>query len=60
MTTVGVAGLGAALPAAPLAAAMGFSPLPLADYVYLGLTTVTYLVLVEAAKRLLVRRLALA
>ena len=60
VTTLGIAAVGAALPATPLAGVMGFSPLPLAYYGFLGLATVTYLVLVEAAKRRLVRRLALA
>jgi Mg2+-importing ATPase len=58
-TTIGISALGAVLPATPLAAMMGFSPLPPAYYGFLALATVTYLLLVEVAKRRLVQRLAL-
>jgi Mg2+-importing ATPase len=57
-TTLGIAALGAVLPATPLAAMIGFLPLPPAYYGFLALATVTYLLLVEVAKRRLVRRLA--
>ena len=60
MTTLGIVAIGATLPATPLAAMLGFTRLPLAFFSLLVPATVTYLLLVEAAKRQLVRRLALA
>jgi len=41
----------------PLAATLGFVPLPRAYFVFLGGVTMTYLVLVELVKRRLMRRL---
>jgi Mg2+-importing ATPase len=51
ITTIGVAALGALLPFTPLAAPLGFTPLPLAFYGILALMTSTYLLVVEAVKR---------
>jgi P-type Mg2+ transporter len=45
------------LPFSPLAATLGFVPLPGAYFVFLGGVTLTYLVLVEVVKRRLMRRL---
>jgi P-type Mg2+ transporter len=49
--------IGAILPFTPLAAAIGFVPLPGMYFVFLGGVTVTYLVLVEVVKRRLMREL---
>lgn len=56
MTTIGIVAIGAALPATPLATMLGFTPLPPMYYLFLGLATVTYLLLVEVAKRRLFRK----
>lgn len=45
------------LPYTPLAAILGFAPLPLSYFLFLGAATVTYLALVEMVKRRLMRRL---
>jgi Mg2+-importing ATPase len=46
------------LPVSPLAAPLGFVPLPAAYFVFLAVATATYLLLVEAVKRRLMARLA--
>ena len=57
VTTVLVVLIGVVLPFTPLAATLGFVPLPGAYFVFLGGVTVTYLVLVEVVKRRLMRKL---
>jgi Mg2+-importing ATPase len=57
VTTVLVVLIGVILPFTPLAATLGFVPLPGAYFVFLGVVTMTYLVLVEFVKRRLMRRL---
>jgi P-type Mg2+ transporter len=57
MTTVLVVLIGVMLPFTPLAATLGFVPLPGAYFAFLGGVTLTYLVLVEVVKRRLMRRL---
>jgi P-type Mg2+ transporter len=57
VTTVLVVLIGVMLPFTPLAATLGFVPLPGAYFVFLGGVTLTYLVLVEVVKRRLMRRL---
>jgi Mg2+-importing ATPase len=57
VTTALVALIGVILPFTPLAATLGFVPLPGAYFVFLGGATVTYLILVELVKRRLMRRL---
>jgi P-type Mg2+ transporter len=57
VTTIAVVFVGLLLPFSPLAAPLGFVPLPATYFLFLGLATGTYLVLVEIAKRVLVRRL---
>ena len=57
VTTVLVVLIGAILPFTPLAATLGFVPLPGTYFVFLGGVTVTYLVLVEVVKRRLMREL---
>jgi P-type Mg2+ transporter len=57
VTTALVALIGVILPFSPLAATLGFVPLPGAYFVFLGGVTVTYLVLVEVVKRRLMRKL---
>ena len=57
LTTVLVVLIGVILPFTPLAATLGFVPLPAAYFVFLGAVTMTYLVLVELVKRRLMRRL---
>jgi len=60
ITTVLMVAVGLALPFSPLAAPLGFVPLPASYFAFLGLATATYLVLVEFIKRRLLGRLALA
>ncbi|HXJ78705.1 MAG TPA: magnesium-translocating P-type ATPase [Candidatus Methylomirabilis sp.] len=57
VTTVLVVLIGLILPFTPLAATLGFVPLPGAYFVFLGGATITYLILVEVVKRRLMRRL---
>lgn len=56
--TVGVAAIGALLPLTPLGAFFGFVAPPLSFYLFLAAAVVTYLVLVEIAKRLFYRYVA--
>ncbi len=49
--------VGAMLPATPLAASLGFMALPLSYFAFLLPATIVYLLLVDAAKRRLARRL---
>lgn len=53
VTTLGIVLLGVLLPFTPLAAELGFTPLPPIYFAFLGGATLTYLLLVEMAKRLL-------
>jgi hypothetical protein len=46
-----VVAVGLALPWSPLAGVLGFTALPLPFFLFLGISTITYLLLVEAAKR---------
>jgi len=48
--------VGVILPYSPLAGLLGFRALPLTYFLFLGPLTATYLVLVEIAKRRLLRR----
>jgi len=56
VTTIGVVLVGLALPWSPLAARLGFVPLPAGFFAFLAGATLTYLAIVEAAKRRLFRR----
>jgi Mg2+-importing ATPase len=56
VTTLAVVVLGAALPFSPLAGLLGFVPLPAGFFAFLLVATLTYLALVEAVKRRLLRR----
>jgi Mg2+-importing ATPase len=56
-TTLAVVLFGIALPFTPLAALMGFEPLPAAFLLFILLSTGGYLLLVELVKRRLMRRL---
>ncbi len=51
VTTLLMVALGTALPYTPFARPLGFTPLPPLYFVFLALATVTYLALVEIAKR---------
>jgi len=51
ITTILIVIVGIALPFSPLASELGFTPLPLPYFVFLAISTVTYLALVEVAKR---------
>ncbi|MDE3170396.1 MAG: cation transporting ATPase C-terminal domain-containing protein, partial [Acidobacteriota bacterium] len=51
ITTVAVVVIGIVLPFSPLAAILGFTALPLPFFVFLAIATLTYLLLVEIAKR---------
>jgi Mg2+-importing ATPase len=55
VTILAVVALGLALPLTPLSARLGFTPLPPMFYAFLAVATLTYLWLVEIAKRLLMR-----
>ena len=55
-TTIAVVIAGVALPFSPLSAVLGFTPLPGPYFTFLAVSTVTYLFLVEIAKRQLFRR----
>jgi len=57
VTTLLIVLLGMALPFMPLAAVLGFAPLPIGYFGFLLLATATYLLLVEVVKRALMRRL---
>jgi Mg2+-importing ATPase len=57
-TTVAVVLVGTLLPFSPLAGPLGFAPLPAGFFLFLGVATVTYLLLVEVAKRRLLTPLA--
>lgn len=55
-TSLAVVAIGICLPFSPLAHMLGFTPLPLGYFVFLFGAIATYLLLVEAAKRRLLRR----
>jgi P-type Mg2+ transporter len=54
-TAVGVVLVGVLLPFTPLAAPLGFVPLPLSFFLFLAGATLTYLALVEVVKRRVLR-----
>ena len=58
ITTVLVVIIGVVLPFSPLAKLLGFTPLPPPFFAFLAISTITYLLLVEWAKRLLFSRVA--
>jgi Mg2+-importing ATPase len=51
VTTLAVVAVALTLPFTPMAAALGFVPLPAAFFAFLAVVTLTYLALVEAVKR---------
>ncbi|MBZ5525411.1 MAG: magnesium-translocating P-type ATPase [Acidobacteriia bacterium] len=51
ITTVGIVAIGIALPFTPFAGRLGFTPLPGIYFAFLTVATLTYLLLVEFAKR---------
>jgi Mg2+-importing ATPase len=55
-TVIGVAVLGLVIPMTPAAPLLGFVPLPAAYYAFVAAVTAVYLVVVEQAKRFLVRK----
>jgi Mg2+-importing ATPase len=55
-TCLGVVAIGLYLPFSPLARMLGFSPLPGSYFVFVAVATAVYLLLVEAAKRVLFRK----
>ena len=57
VTVLLVVAIGMLLPVTPLAAALGFTPLPLLYFLFLAGMVITYLLLVEVVKRWLMRRL---
>jgi Mg2+-importing ATPase len=59
VTTLAIVIIGVVLPATPLATVLGFTRLPVSYFAFLIPATLTYLVMVEVAKRELVRRLTL-
>ncbi|MGE5321253.1 MAG: hypothetical protein ACM3SW_00210, partial [Actinomycetota bacterium] len=56
-TTLAVVGVGVLFPFLPVGKEFGFTPLPGVYFVFLAVATATYLLLVEAAKRLLMPKL---
>jgi Mg2+-importing ATPase len=56
ITTLTVVLIGLLLPFSPLAATLGFTPLPALYFLFLAVMTVTYLMLVELVKRWLMKR----
>ena len=58
LTSLGIVGLAMILPFTPLAAMLGFTPLPLEFFGLLAGLMIVYLVLVEVVKRWFYRRLA--
>jgi Mg2+-importing ATPase len=56
ITTLTVVLVGIVLPFSPVASLLGFVPLPLDFFLFLALLTVTYLLVVQVAKRRLMRR----
>jgi Mg2+-importing ATPase len=56
MTTLAIVLIGIVLPYTPLARDLGFVPLPASYFVFLTIAAVTYLLLVEVGKRLLMKR----
>jgi P-type Mg2+ transporter len=59
VTTLVIVAIGAVLPATPLAMFLGFTRLPVSYFAFLIPAILTYLVMVDVAKRQLVRRLGL-
>jgi Mg2+-importing ATPase len=57
-TTILIVIVGIVLPFSPLAKLLGFTPLPAPFFAFLAISTITYLLLVEWAKRLLFSRVA--
>jgi Mg2+-importing ATPase len=55
-TTLGICMLGTLFPFLPFGAKLGFTPLPAIYFAFLAAATVTYLLLVEVGKRLLMRK----
>jgi Mg2+-importing ATPase len=55
-TCLAVVAIGMYLPFSPLASVLGFTPLPLSYFVFVAVATGIYLLLVEAAKRVLLHR----
>ncbi|MFY9729101.1 MAG: magnesium-translocating P-type ATPase [Candidatus Acidiferrales bacterium] len=58
ITTILIVIVGIVLPFSPLAKLLGFTPLPGPFFAFLAISTLTYLLLVEWAKRLLFSRVA--
>ena len=54
-TCLAVVAIGLYLPFSPLAGVLGFTPLPAAYFAFVAVATGVYLLMVEAAKRLLLR-----
>jgi Mg2+-importing ATPase len=54
-TTLAIVLIGILLPLSPIAGKLGFTPLPPVYYAFLAGATLTYLLLVEIAKRILMR-----
>jgi Mg2+-importing ATPase len=51
VNTLAIVVVGVLLPFSPLARLLGFTPLPVPFFLFLGISTITYLLLVEVAKR---------
>ena len=51
VTTIAIVVIGVLLPFSPLAGILAFTPLPVSYFTFLAISTITYLLLVELAKR---------
>jgi P-type Mg2+ transporter len=58
VTTIAMVIVGILLPVSPLAGILGFTPLPMPFFAFLAVSTATYMLLVEFAKRMLFSRLS--
>jgi len=56
VTCLAVVAIGMYLPFSPFATMLGFTPLPLSYFAFVAAATAVYLLLVEAAKRILIQR----
>jgi Mg2+-importing ATPase len=56
VSTLGIVGIGLALPFLPVAGVLGFVPLPAKFFLFLVGATISYLAVVEVMKRLVFRR----
>jgi P-type Mg2+ transporter len=59
VTCLGIVTIGTLLPFSFFASVLGFTPLPFSYFIFVAVATLAYLLLVEVAKRILLRRVVL-